>query len=186
MVTQLKRPRGIWVPPLDRGIIRRFANAIREIAKITTPRLDALDFLERELHERGIYFDVVEAEEMGKDHGRSLPADNMILLREDVYEGLCQESGRDRFTVCHEIGHLILKHGVSLARTTARDRVHTWITDSEWQADNFAAEFLMPVEPLVRLCTEPSDVVEVFGVSLQAARNRWDNLEREGLLSVVK
>ena len=68
-----------------------------------------------------------------------------IILRADTYDALCDVSDpkhcRARFTVAHEIGHLILHEGFALARGAVR---HKHYEDSEWQADTFAAELLMP------------------------------------------
>lgn len=177
-----RRPRGVWVPPLSRRDIRSIANGVREITGFKTARLDVVDFLERELHEREIYFDVMDKEDMGSDHGRCLPDQNLIMLRLDVYEGLHRDVGRDRFTACHEIGHQVLRHSIALPRTAAQPAIHDWISDSEWQADNFAAELLMPAADVTRLCSCPEDIADVFGVSMQAATNRWNNLVKEGLI----
>lgn len=69
-----------------------------------------------------------------------------MVIREDVYEAWNDPNdpmhGRARFTLAHELGHLVLHEGPALHRQTAMIK-HKVFEDSEWQADYFA-EFLMP------------------------------------------
>jgi hypothetical protein len=89
--------------------------------------------------------------------------------------------GVRRFSVAHELGHLVLEHassGVSLcheieASATCRPR------ESEAEANGFAAELLMP-EKMVRMVTEdrpPSltvvhELAKTFGTSLTSSAIR--------------
>jgi Zn-dependent peptidase ImmA (M78 family) len=45
-----------------------------------------------------------------------MPQDSLIILREDVYEGAHAGNGRDRMTVAHEIGHLLMHKNIAFAR----------------------------------------------------------------------
>lgn len=45
---------------------------------------------------------------MGAKHGETIPSENRIRIREDVYERACNGYGRDRLTMAHELGHLLL------------------------------------------------------------------------------
>lgn len=83
----------------------------------------------------------------------------LIDQRVTAHEGRC------RFTCAHELGHLLLHRGVSdVFRETRLDADFT--TDVyEWQADRFAAAFLMPLALLER---EIVSVLKAHG--LKAAR----------------
>ncbi|KJV35841.1 hypothetical protein VI08_06665 [Luteibacter yeojuensis] len=116
-------------------------------------------------------------DEMGDDHGWTFPDKAEIWLREDVYDGLRTDRGRDRFTAAHELGHLVL-HGCPLARSRRPSGELPLFRDSEWQADNFAGEFLMPVE-VVRKFPDPWTLAAECVVSEQAASVRINELRRE-------
>ena len=84
-------------------------------------------------------------------------------------------STRQRFTVAHELGHLMLH---SLGRKF-RD-VYSAATNSreELEANQFAAELLMPQSFMVNVprSTDPAVVAQHFGVSHDAARRRISEL----------
>jgi Zn-dependent peptidase ImmA (M78 family) len=95
--------------------------------------------------------------------------------------GACLGQGRDRFTIMHELGHLLL-HTSDRIWLRRGHRAPKAYRDPEWQANAFAGEFLMPAA-LVRECSWPADMAETFGVSLQAAEIQLEHLKRAGLLS---
>jgi Zn-dependent peptidase ImmA (M78 family) len=70
--------------------------------------------------------------------------------------------------------------GVALARAPETSN-HKVYEDAEWQADTFAAEFLMPT-PHVCHCCSPEEILETFGVSYSAASTRWEKLREQGVL----
>jgi Zn-dependent peptidase ImmA (M78 family) len=119
---------------------------------------------------QGFEFEVVDAYEMGPDHGRTRPDDLLIRIREDVYDGMCRGVGRDRFTVAHEFGHLFLHRGVSYAR--AWDNNSMLYCNSEWQANTFASALLID-DIYLQQCQTLPEVMERFGVSQDAARVRF-------------
>ena len=87
---------------------------------------------------------------------------------------------RDRFTIAHEIGHYVVhflwprKHGETITKLAAArygsDR-------AEWEANWFAAAFLMPVDAFTKAAEEEDynigAVAERFHVSYAAAEVRW-------------
>ena len=174
------RPKGVKVPPRRIKQIRAIAHAARDLFEITEPRVDVISLYEVVLHQMGVVYEISEKSELANDHGLTFPNESLIQIREDVYEGSHEDSGRDRFTMIHEVGHLILHDNVAFSRSSGN---HKWIEDSEWQADTFAAEFMMPVQHLLQLCTSYRDVVHVFGVSNEAAKNRWRKLEEQHIIS---
>lgn len=115
-------------------------------------------------------FEVINARQMGFDHGRTWPDRKLIHIREDVYDGMCQGLGRDRFTVAHELGHLFLHPGVALARAWNENlKIYK---NSEWQADTFASALLIDEDHLAE-CRSVEEASRRFGVSLEAAQVRF-------------
>ena len=92
--------------------------------------------------------------------------------------------GRQRFTVAHEIGHLILGH-VGPGTATVENREPTGAErEEELQANQFAARLLSPACVLHELgATEPEEIRRLCGISKQAAKiraERMQELERRG------
>jgi Zn-dependent peptidase ImmA (M78 family) len=96
------------------------------------------------------------------------------LIRQDVYARADAGEGRDRFTMCHELGHLILHRDLALSRVDP-SRPSKLYCNSEWQADKFASFLLMPRSLVEGIALR--DAQEVFGVSLDAARARSQEMK---------
>ncbi len=129
-------------------------------------------------------FALLDKEYMGDSHGLTEPDQLVMLIRSDVYEGANRGVGRDRFTLAHELGHLFLHGGGRYLQRAAPDAgppTHKKYEDSEWQADQFAAELLMPIK-VVEKCATPEDLATRAGVSLQAAAIRFKALREEGAI----
>jgi hypothetical protein len=111
-----------------------------------------------------------------------------LVLSEETYRGLEIDNPRDRFSLCHEIGHSVL-HPAKLMRLANmgkaqlaalyRGMVQPLPTykDSEWQAEAFSAAFLMPADGLLALERERGGlthqrVMDSFVVSAAAAETR--------------
>lgn len=79
---------------------------------------------------------------------------------------------RARFTVAHELGHILLKHN-NLEHST-----HTNIGLEEYQANIFARCLLMPAIVLKEInCITPQDISSICNVSLQSAEYRSKRLK---------
>lgn len=87
--------------------------------------------------------EIVPREEMPRKHGETYPSKNLIRIREDVYLGAAAGKGRDRLTIAHEIGHLLLHDddSIALCRLAPNEKLRPF-EDPEWQADAFAGELL--------------------------------------------
>lgn len=88
---------------------------------------------------------------------------------------------RDNFTIAHELGHLFIHHAPN------KDRVDYPVTFSrfgnnemEWQANRFAASFLMPKDEFIKKCREYKNCISLvasyFEVSETSAKIRYDYL----------
>lgn len=116
------------------------------------------------------------------------PLEKLVILSAQTYEDLLDGVARARFTVAHEIGHVIL-HGKYL-RLRIMDGGNVLklnrgdiraFKDPECQANAFAASLLMPTHHVDRMVQEGEGVqslVETFGVSWDSADYRIDNLWR--------
>ncbi|WP_337880903.1 ImmA/IrrE family metallo-endopeptidase [Rheinheimera sp.] len=177
------RKRGRRVPPSSTLKIRLLANKFREVfAELGAPRsgrVDIIDILDCALP--GILpdfvLDVVPDSELGEDHAQTFPDRLLIKVKESVYEGARKGLGRDIFTLAHELGHLFLHRNISSYARSNTSTNHKLFEDSEWQADCFAAEFLMPYEE-VMMCRSVEEVMKRFGVSHKAAEVRFGKIKK--------
>lgn len=125
-------------------------------------------------------YDIVSMAKMGENEGLASPDNDFIALREDVYERAKRGIGRDRFTVAHELGHLILHQSHDLVHRRGTGELKK-ISQPEWQADQFAAEFLMDRRLITEYDTERS-IARRFGVSFAAGQRRLVQLRQTGFI----
>ena len=160
---------GLMMPPLFLVQIREKASAFRKIfGQTENGYVDIVRILET-LQDYGVEIEIAPVHEMANKHGQTYPAKSKIVIREDVYERACDGHGRDRLTIAHEIGHLILHSTdkISLARVEKEYEVPI-CCDPEWQANAFAGELLAPFRFIKGLSI--SEIQRQYGVSEQAAR----------------
>ena len=171
-------PQGIKVPSLSRKDIQEITRRVRASIDWDKPWFPVVQFLEFGLPKLfpGFLYEVLPRSCMGENHGATFPEKNLIQIREDVYEGADSGNGRDRLTVCHEIGHFFLHRDLpAWTKRISRNNAHKTFEDSEWQADCFAGELLMPYE-LKEKNPSVSELQALCGVSQAAARfhrNTW-------------
>jgi Zn-dependent peptidase ImmA (M78 family) len=177
------RSKGVRVPPRSTAQIRQMADKVRKVLGVvkgqSEDKLDIIEVIDILLPQclPQIEINLLPDEEMGEDHGRTYPDKFLIELRENTYIGAMNGSGRDVFTVAHEIGHLFLhQNAASFARSKPTATIKPY-ENSEWQADQFAAEILMPYELCIN-CSCSSDIQYRFGVSRSAAENRFNLINR--------
>lgn len=98
-----------------------------------------------------------------------------------IYLNHHQHPNRQRFTLAHEIGHIVLHHDMGDALFEQVDyRRNNYAYDpKEAQANSFAASILMPKELALQawsLLDDVDDFAQLFGVSKQAAAIRLNDL----------
>jgi len=103
---------------------------------------------------------------MGAKHGETIPSENRIRIREDVYERACNGYGRDRLTMAHELGHLLL-HRVETITLAREDGDIPPYKDPEWQANAFAGELLGLYEYIKDMSI--IDIASHYGITEKAA-----------------
>lgn len=111
-------------------------------------------------------------------HG--LPTDDgyskLIDDKPVIYYNDSKPIHRIRFTVAHEIGHILLGHisdGETLHRNTEKDTPNP----KEQQANIFARDLLMPAVVINKLVSSHADISRLCNVSEQSASIRWIRLQ---------
>ncbi|MGG5413007.1 ImmA/IrrE family metallo-endopeptidase [Edwardsiella tarda] len=173
MMITAKRELGHRVSPLSHNKIKFYAHyfrdSLREMLQITNkPYLKLEVILEALMQSEIINLEIVEDHNLPGRYAVTYPDKNKIVLQQSIYDALCDGDKHARFTVAHELGHLIM-HRNQIAY--ARDKVpggHKIYEDSEWQADVFASHFLIDAR-LVTPSMSEDDISTIFGVSKQAA-----------------
>lgn len=174
---------GFRVAPSSVDVIRKTVENLNKLLEIDNDvkKLDIGIFLD-ELTEYGITYDILDADEMPHAGVEACcnPQTLEICIRNDVYIDACFNDPRARFTVLHEFGHLILGHQRTINRETPNLELKTY-EDSEWQADQFAAEFLMPYQVIKELNLNSVNLIMThFNVSQPAAYRRINQLSKRG------
>lgn len=94
-----------------------------------------------------------------------------------IYINANDKPGRQRFTIAHEIAHILLHHQKDSVFTDYRNKGA--YSQQEFEADNFAAALLMPKErshQIWNICNDVDDFASIMGVSRAAASIRLMNL----------
>jgi len=172
------------VPPLSWSDISRKADQVREaFQRDQTPSLAIIDLLETLPYVlENFDFHVLPDEEMPGLMGSTAADGTSITLAESVHRRASNNSGRDRFTAAHELGHLVLHTGFtgpSFPRAQDPNAIKPYRL-SEPQADAFAGMILMPKKFIMPNHTA-SDLVTLFGVSQSAANRRLITIARQGV-----
>ena len=166
--------------PRSRNDIRRFVRYIKQLTHLENElEFPIMIFFENILPTLISEFsmEIVPVSEMGNKHGETYPSKNLIRIREDVYERACAGSGRDKLTIAHEIGHLLMhdEDCVALCRLAPNEKLKAY-EDPEWQANAFGGE-LLASSYLIKDMTI-AEVQRKCGVSEDAARVQLNSLNR--------
>ncbi len=131
----------------------------------------------------GIEYQIVEDYELPRGvEAACIPEKSLIQIRNTTYVDACRNDGRARFTIIHELGHLLLGHQRSLHRDNGR-KIEAF-ENSEWQANQYAAELLMPLTTILdEKFFTPWEIQCEFGVSRAAAEKRIRLLIKHGDLN---
>ncbi|MEN6082794.1 ImmA/IrrE family metallo-endopeptidase [Chromobacterium piscinae] len=172
-----KKPTGCRVNPVSTEAVRKIAMVFRGLLDLGLERFDPLRLMD-ELAEYDVEFIILEDDQFPEtDEALCIPEDRCIVFPMRTFTKLANGDGRALFTFAHELGHLVLQHRVVLSRGVVE---HEFFEDSEWQANCFAAEFLMPLEAIrsKQLLTKQQLIAE-YGVSYKAATKRLSILREK-------
>ena len=133
-------------------------------------------------------YERVPDDEMPIDLGAFDPDSRIMHLRESTFVAANDVIGRNpgrqraRFTIAHELGHVVLGHKKTRHRNTSGrpiEKIAPTIIRDETEADKFAASFLAPLylagNPLL---AHAGQLAERFGLSNRAAEIRLEELQR--------
>lgn len=157
--------------PVSRNAIRQLAAQIRKITGTeNTLYFPIIHFVECVLPQLvdGFFLEILPKDEMPNKCGETFPAEKKIQIREDIYQAAIDGDGFARYSVAHEVGHLLINDvdSISLCRLEPGERLKPY-EDPEWQADAFGGELLM-YYPLIHRMSE-DDIAEKCGVTRRAA-----------------
>lgn len=178
----VRQLRGFKVPPLSTSKINTAAiNCRRKLFQVDENQAIDLEYLVESFlpNSLNINYDIREVDVMKDVEAAVNPDKGELIIREDVYLALTDPNdyghGRARFTIAHELGHLFLHEGITLNRQT-QPKNHKVYEDSEWQADTFASELLMPSHMCKGLSIK--EIQDKFVVSYSAAQIKFEKLNK--------
>jgi Zn-dependent peptidase ImmA (M78 family) len=150
--------------------IRRFVRLIRRILRIDDQRAPNILLIFERLKKifPRLRIRIVEDSELGKAEAQAYPTYWIVKLRRGVYEGLLRGDTGARWTLAHELGHVLLRH----PGKPHRRRVASNFNEIERQAHIFAAQLLAPSH-LVERYKSPAAIATAFQLSLEAAKRRF-------------
>ena len=173
----------IAVPPMSKDNIKGIANKFRETIGFSNKLyFPIVQFLEYFLEDLGYQMEIVEDHELNGAYAVTYPNEKLLKIRESVYNGAVNNNPRDRFTLAHELGHIIL-HPIEIIGDLKLARTNDIIPayrNPEWQANTFAGELLAPGNLIVGMDKE--EISERCKISLQAAGIRYSDVSGESLL----
>jgi IrrE N-terminal-like domain len=197
------RRHGLRNQPLSYRAMERFASTARSALLQDRPLTAAvsgidlfedLDELEIEVEDRVLHVNYgVNYLPTGIEGMSTYDQDReeiLVTLDHDTYLSLVEGTPRALFCLCHELGHVCV-HAVKLIEMSSiphevaalnRGEVsaHRAFEDTEWQANAFAAAFLMPAAGLAEIESNrgvltAQELTRRFNVSFDAARIRLDS-----------
>lgn len=115
--------------------------------------------------------EIVEPSELKNTYATTNTDEDTMYIRRDVYERAVNGSPRDRFTLCHELGHYFLHRPGTISN--ARGDIPRYC-EPEWQANTFAGEIMAPRSLVKDL--QPEEIAEKCGMSYTAALIQYNHI----------
>ena len=173
---------GYRVSPRTIANIRAHALAVREMLIARNAPFFRMEPFIEGLLDYGITYDVVDDDELPLGiEACCVPEHLLITFSNSTYEKACNDDPRARFTVIHELGHILLAHTRTHNRDSGGDIAA--YEDSEWQANQFAAEFLMPLTHMIaNRYKTAGELILNYQVSPPAAERRITQLNKRNEL----
>lgn len=153
---------------LSRKKIRELAKHVRKISGYDKntyfPIVEFIELVLGDPDNSDFNYEIVEPREMEDMYGNTNTETNVMKIRRDVYERAVKGIPRDRFTLCHELGHYLLHQPQFMSY--ARGEIPRYM-QPEWQANTFAGELMAPYDLVKNITVE--EIMESCGMSRQAA-----------------
>ena len=166
----------ICATALSRAKIRMLTTELRKLCGIQDQfYFPIVQFIEWVLGDpdSDFSYEIVPKEEMEDTYGTTNTGSNVMRIRLDVYLGAIKGNPRDRFTLCHELGHYLMHQPKYISY--ARGSVPTYC-QPEWQANTFAAELMAPYDLVKDM--QPEEIAEKCGMSLTAATIQYNTYHK--------
>lgn len=164
----------VSVAPMSRRSLREFAYHFRKACGMEDELyFPIVHFIEWILPKLGVEYEIVPINELGNAYGVTHTGMRIMKIREDVYERAVQGNPRDRFTLCHELGHFLLHSPERV--NFARGEVPTYMRP-EWQANVFAGELMAPYNLVYNM--NPQEIADECGMSLTAAQIQYQEYHK--------
>lgn len=158
--------------PMSRKNIRDLVKVVREAMNIQSQLyFPIVEFLEYCQELIGYNMIILPDSELPEAYAITCIEEQELKIRESVYIGAIEKNPRDRFTLCHELGHILLHSKkriskISLARANENVKIPSYI-NPEWQANTFAGELLAPAYLIKGYTVE--EIAHECKISKQAA-----------------
>ena len=143
-------------------------------------KIDAARVLEETLPRAGFQYYIEKTEVLKECAGFTWPEHRLVVLRQDVYDGLYEDNVFSRSTVIHELSHIVLDHATTLYRGAPVGQ-HRFFEDSEWQAKSLTAAIMMPIEAC-KAAASIADLGSMCGTSVSASTYRIQRLVERRVL----
>lgn len=164
----------VSVVPMSRLAIRKLVMEFRKLFGLEDVLyFPIVRFIEWCLPQLGLEYEILSISEMRDTYGLTNTKKNTLLIREDVYLGAIAGNPRDRFTLCHELGHFILHTPDRVS--FARGEIPAY-RDPEWQANTFAGEIMAPYK--LTCCMSVEEIMDKCGMSRQAAEIQYKSFRK--------
>lgn len=164
----------VSVEPMSRKSIRELAKEFRNLFGLEkTLSFPIVQFIEWVLPTMGLDYEYVSVSEMGDAYGVTYTRKGIMQIREDVYERAINGNPRDRFTLCHELGHFLMHSPERVS--FARGDVPAYM-DPEWQANAFAGELMAPFDLVKNM--NAFEIANKCGMSIEAAQVQYNNYHK--------
>jgi Zn-dependent peptidase ImmA (M78 family) len=175
MKSRRKNPK--YVPKRPRDIIALTRILLRVVGSVSNI-LVTFDKLKKLFPK--LRFKVVPDSQMPHVEARAYPKQWLIKIREGMHEGLRRGDPRARWTLAHELGHILLQHPKRLPRQRLAESVRSSNQLYEKEANLFACGVLAPYDQANK-CQTPAEIASTFQISFEAALIRWKELRQEEL-----
>ncbi len=181
-----RSPTGYKVAPQSYDTLEEAANTLRPLLPCEGKssshnfKLSGWRILEQRLPKAKFDYRIAPVEELRELAGFTVPDLKLVVLRQDVYEGLFTGNVFSRSTVIHEMCHLALEHHITLHRGAVAGQ-HRFCEDTEWQAKAMTAAVMMPLDAC-RMADGAAHLADMCGTSVESATYRLARLAKKGLL----
>lgn len=166
--------------PLSRYKIRIIIDHIRKVLGLENeayiPIVKFLEGMEEIFEEDNFTVEIIPDNELPESvQGDTDVINNVIRIKESVYDGACDNDGTHRFSIAHEIGHYFLMSvlGLKFQRNLNQREIKIY-EDPEWQANCFAGELLMPHDFIKGMSIEK--IMDECKVSKSAACKQYKHI----------